>query len=65
MATSNLLLTTGERVEVDGPAEDVERLLLDAARSTSGTLAWLSEAGSGDPLGVNPTHVVTLKTAEE
>jgi hypothetical protein len=65
MATSNLLLSTGERVEVDGPAEDVERLLLDAARSTPGTLAWLDLAGGGGALGVNPKHVVTLVTAEE
>jgi hypothetical protein len=60
---TKLLLITGETLEVDAPVDEVGRLLQDAARSASGTLAWL-EAGSGEPLGVNPNHVVTVSTGE-
>ncbi len=47
-------------MEVDGPAEHVARLLQDAARSSSGTLAWLQDARTDEPLGVNPGQVVTV-----
>jgi hypothetical protein len=62
--TTKLLLTTGERVEVEGSIKLVATGLEDAARSTSGTLAWLSEAGTGEPVGVNPAHVVTLQSGD-
>jgi hypothetical protein len=65
MSTTNLLLITGEQIEVVGLAEDVGQLLQNAARSTQGTLAWLEEAGSGEALGVNPAHVVTIRAGEE
>jgi hypothetical protein len=60
-----LLLVTGERIEVDGGIEDVGRRLQDAARSSSGTLAWLKVNGTDESVGVNPAHVVTLTRAEE
>jgi hypothetical protein len=65
LATTKLLLVTGEQVEVGGPIEDVERRLADAARSTSGTLAWLKDAGTNESVGVNPAHVVTLRRGEQ
>jgi hypothetical protein len=63
--STKLLLITGDQVEVDGSTEDVERRLQDAARSTSGTLARLNDAVSGQAVGVNPTHVVTLRPGDE
>jgi hypothetical protein len=62
--TTKLLLTTGERVEVSGSSDDVTKLLEDASRSTSGTLAWLREAETGQAVGVNPAHVVMLRSAD-
>jgi hypothetical protein len=62
---TKLLLITGERVEVEGAIEDVESRLQNAARSTPGTLAWLTAAGSDELVGVNPTHVVTLRPGDE
>jgi len=59
--TTELLVVTGERVEVEGSIDEVERKLEDAARSTSGAVAWLSDATTGESLGVNPAHVVTLR----
>jgi hypothetical protein len=63
--TTKLLLITGDRLEVEGAIEDVERLLSDAARSTSGALAWLKEATSDEAVGVNPEHVVTIRPGDE
>ena len=58
--TTTLLFSTGDRLEVEGSVEDVERPLQDAARSSHGTLAWLTAAGTGASVCVNPAHVVTL-----
>jgi hypothetical protein len=63
--TTKLLLITGDRLEVEGAVEDVERLLSDAARSTSGALAWLKEATSDEAVGVNPEQVVTIRPGDE
>lgn len=65
MATTRLLLVTGELLEVEGSVQDVAKQLENAARSGSGMLAWLSEAGSEQPLGLNPAQVVTVKPADE
>lgn len=62
MATTRLLLTTGEWVAVEGAADEVARQLEDASRSTTGTLAWLKDEG-GEAIGVSPPHVVMLRAA--
>ena len=56
-------MSTGDRLEVQGTIEDVEKPLQNAARSSPGTLAWLKAADSGEPVCVNPVHVVTLMPA--
>jgi hypothetical protein len=58
--STELLLSTGASLEVAGTLEDVERLLQNAVRSSPGTLARLQVAGSGEVVGVNPAHVVTV-----
>jgi hypothetical protein len=65
LRTTKLLLITGEQVEVEGLIEEVGRRLQDAARSSSGTLAWLRDTGTDEPVGVNPAHVVTLRPGDE
>jgi hypothetical protein len=50
---------------VAGAIEDVEKPLQNAARSSPGTLAWLNDAATGEPVCVNPAHVVTLTPAPE
>ena len=64
MPTTRLLLTTGDWLVVDGAVEDVTRRLEDASRSSTGTLAWLSEAEDGQPVGVSPTHVVMVREGD-
>ena len=41
MATTTLLLATGETLEVTGPLDRVAKELENAARSSAGSLAWL------------------------
>ena len=57
---TTLLLSTGKSLEVVGTPDDVGRLLQDAIRSSSGTLAWLQAGSGGEVVGVNPVHVVTV-----
>jgi hypothetical protein len=58
-------LATGEQLEVDGPIDDVVKQLENAARSSAGTLARLTEAASGDALAVSATHVVLVRSSPE
>jgi hypothetical protein len=51
----------GERRRVEGDAKAVERLILDAARGSIMELAWLTDAETGEPIGVNPEYVVMLR----
>jgi hypothetical protein len=60
-ASTNLLLTTGEHLAVRGTLEDVQKRLQDAVRSSSGSLALLTEAATGEQIVVNPAHVVTVR----
>jgi hypothetical protein len=62
--STRLLLSTGDWVVVDGTTDDVTRKLEDASRSTTGTLAWLSEVEDGRAVGVSPSHVVMLRTGD-
>jgi hypothetical protein len=61
VATTKLLLATGEALEVTGPLEDVAKALENAARSSAGTLAWFDEEPEGERIGVNAAHVVWVR----
>lgn len=54
----------GERYRVEGKAKDVERLILDAARGSIMQFAWLTDAETGDSVGINPESVVMLRALE-
>ena len=58
-------MVNGERLMIGGEALDVEKAIIAAARGSIMQLAWLEEAESGRPLGVNPAHVVSLRTVED
>jgi hypothetical protein len=60
-ARTELTLLGGERHEVDGDVKEVERLILDAARGSILQLAWLTDAQTAEPLGINPAFVMTLR----
>jgi len=65
MATTKLLLITGDQIEVTGAVDEVAKTLENAARSTSGTLAWLTDQGTDQPLGVNAAQVAMVRPGEE
>lgn len=54
----------GERYRVEGKAKDVERLILDAARGSIMQFAWLTDAQTGDLVGINPECVVMLRALD-
>jgi hypothetical protein len=58
---TEIKLVGGDRYRVQGDPKAVERLILDAARGSIMELAWLTDAETGEPIGVNPEYVVTLK----
>ncbi len=58
---TEITLLGGERHQVDGDVKAVEQLILDAARGSLMQLAWLTDLQTGEPLGVNPEHVMTLR----
>jgi hypothetical protein len=59
---STILLTTGDRLEVQGTVEDAAKALENATRSSAGTLAWMTDAVTGETVAVNPLLVVTVRT---
>jgi hypothetical protein len=56
-----LILATGEKLEVNGPLEQVAKNLQNAARSSPGTFAWFDEGPDDEQLGVNPSHVALIR----
>ena len=58
---TEITLLGGERHRVDGDATQIERLILDAARGSILQFAWLTDAETAEPLGINPEHVMTLR----
>jgi hypothetical protein len=58
---TRILLTTGERLEVDAPMDEVVKELENAVRSSAGTLARLTESGSGEALALNTAHIVLVR----
>jgi hypothetical protein len=60
-ATTVILLVTGTEIEIDAPLDKVLKELEDAERSSAGTLARLTQAGSGEPIALNAAHVVAVR----
>lgn len=61
MSVTELVLTGGVRLRVEGDAKAVESAILSAARGSLMELAWMTEADSGQRVGVNPEHVLMLR----
>jgi hypothetical protein len=59
-----ILLATGDRLAIDASMDDVIKELENAARSSAGTLARLTEAESGEPVAVNAAHVVLVRSSD-
>jgi hypothetical protein len=64
MATTKLLLSTGAELVVDASQAEVVKELENAARSSVGTFARLTEAETGEAIAVNAAQVVTVRPGE-
>ncbi len=64
MPLTELTLVGGERLRVEGDPHDIERAILSAARGSIMEFAWMTEADSGERVGVNPDHVLLLRALE-
>ena len=51
----------GERFRVQGAPGEVETKILNAARGSLMELVWLTEAESGELIGLNPEHIVAVR----
>jgi hypothetical protein len=65
MATTKLLLATGDRLEVEASLDEVVKELENAARSSAGTLAQLTQAETGEPVAINAAQVVMIGPSDE
>jgi hypothetical protein len=64
MATTTLVLSTGDQFEVEGAIDEVVKALENATRSGSGTLARLTLSETGEPLAVNGAQVVAVRPGD-
>ncbi len=64
MGYAEVGLLNGDVLTVQGTLDEVESKLSDAARSGQSRLAWFTEYGTDDSVGVNPVHVTSLKVSE-
>jgi hypothetical protein len=64
VSVTELTLTGGERLRVEGDPHEIEASILSAARGSLMELAWMNEADSGQRVGVNPDHVLMLRPFE-
>lgn len=64
MSHPEITTLTGDVIGVDGSLSEVEKELSDAARSGSSRFAWFTEKGTGERVGVNPDHVVSLRLSD-
>ena len=60
-ATTQVTVIGGERFLVEGEAASIEAMILSAARGSIMELAWMTDAQTGERIGVNPEYVVTLR----
>jgi hypothetical protein len=63
MAYAEVRLLNGDVFTVEGSLEEVESKLSNAARSGQSRLAWFTENGTDDSVGINPAHIASLKAS--
>jgi hypothetical protein len=61
---TELTLTAGQVLRIDGDPHAIEAQILSAARGSIMELAWMTEAESGQRVGINPDHVLMLRGIE-
>jgi hypothetical protein len=62
---TEITVVGGDRYSVDGDTKAVVGLILAAARGSILEFAELIEAETGEPIAVNPEHVVLVRALAE
>lgn len=65
MEHAEIRLVNSDAISVEGSLSEVEKELSDAARSGRSRFAWLTDQGTGQQVGVNPDHVVSLRLSDD
>jgi hypothetical protein len=60
-SVSEITLIGGERLQVQGEATEIEGQILAAARGSILEFAWMTEASTGERIGINPDQVLMLR----
>jgi hypothetical protein len=58
---TEITVVGGQRVRAQEDLKAVEGAVLSAARGSIMEFAWVTDAESGERVGVNPEHVVMLR----
>jgi hypothetical protein len=56
-----ITLIGGERLQVQGETTEIEGQILAAARGSILEFAWMTEASTGERIGINPDQVLMLR----
>lgn len=65
MATTRVLFSTGDQLEVEGSIDEVIKEIENASRSSTGTLARLTLSDTQEPLAINGAHVVAIRVGDD
>jgi hypothetical protein len=63
VAATTVVVVSGERYAIEGSPEEIETAIVGASRGSIMQLAWLTEAGTGRAIAINPVHIVALEAA--
>lgn len=62
---AEITMLGGERFRVEEDAQQVEAAILAAARGSIMELAWITDTGTGQRIGINPDHVLLVRALTE
>jgi hypothetical protein len=60
-----ITLVGGDRLQVQGETTQIEGQILAAARGSILEFAWMTEARTGERIGVNPDQVLMLRALSQ
>jgi hypothetical protein len=64
VASCEIRLLNGDSFQLAVSIAEAEKTLSDAARSGQSRLAWFTQTVSGERVGINPTHVASLRVSD-
>jgi hypothetical protein len=62
---TEITLAGGDRLQVQGETTEVEGQILAAARGSILEFAWMTEARTGERIGINPDQVLMLRALSQ